>query len=111
MSVIHTLLHFWKQENAPHVFIIGLFFNLWPFSDIYFREQFLSIQATLHGNGYWLLPMCEKNHSLLNIAPILTNKVTFLAQDICPHDKSPLGTLELIYISYLGKFLANFAYF
>ena len=67
--------------------------------------------ATLHGTGYWLLPMCEKIHSLLNIAPIIKNKVTFLGQDICPRDKSLLGTKKLIYITYLGPFMANFAHF
>ena len=67
--------------------------------------------AILHGTGYWLLPMCEKIHSLLNIAPIIKNKVTFFGQDICPHDKSLLGTKKLIYITYLGPFMANFAHF
>ena len=69
------------------------------------------VYATLHGTGYWLLPMCEKIHSLLNIAPIIKNKVTFLGQDICPHDKSLLGTKKIIYITYLGPFMANFAHF
>ena len=38
------------------------------------------LEATLHGNGYWLLPMCEKIHSLLNIATILTNKAPFFGK-------------------------------
>ena len=31
--------------------------------------------------------VCEKIHSLLNIASIFTNTVKFVGQDICPHDK------------------------
>ena len=31
---------------------------------------FKVVQATIRGNGYWLLPICEQIHSLLNIAPI-----------------------------------------
>ena len=52
-----------------------------------------------------------KIHSLLNLTTIFINKVTFFGQDICPHGRSPFGTLKLIYTSYLGPFLANFAYF
>ena len=53
---------------------------------VYFEILQEDAYATLHGTGYWLLPMCEKIHSLLNIAPIIKNKVTFLGQDICPPD-------------------------
>ena len=54
--------------------------------------------------------MCEKIHILLNIAPIFTNKVTFSGEGICPPDKSPFGTLKLIYISCLGPFMANWVF-
>ena len=43
---------------------------------------------------------------LLNIALI-----TFFGQHIFPCDTSPLGTLKLVSIYYLGPFMTSFAYF